>query len=289
MKCRNITFGCRGRYAVRWKEGNADEKDDTRYDRSARSLLLELRQIAPFFNAGAIETTMYDSISNYELLSIFPFSPGLHLTKGKTKNNNFHMPDTQVRFLLLLLSFVAISISLEFYYFLYLRGKRKRRSWKILRDNNRRLLYIIQSEISRHCINIFFSRPFPRNESNLVLRTWPRESCRCFWPMGILTLDSRINCPGSGRGFPRAKTMSETSLVSLSGWNKITRFRSSKDEKALTGEELVNQQKILFFDSLLPFLSPSSILAKRWTVWQIDADKRWVRKCHRGYSLKLCQ
>lgn len=62
MKCRNITFGCRERYAARWKEGNADEKDDTRYDRSARSLLLELRQIAPFFNVGAIEITMYDSI-----------------------------------------------------------------------------------------------------------------------------------------------------------------------------------------------------------------------------------
>lgn len=124
MKCRNITFGCRGRYAVRWKEGNADEKDDTRYDRSARSLLLELRQIAPFFNVGAIETTMYDSISNYELLSIFPSSPGLHLTKGKTKNNNFHMPDTQVRFLLLL-SFVSISIALEFYLFLRLRGKKE--------------------------------------------------------------------------------------------------------------------------------------------------------------------
>lgn len=123
MKCRNIMFGCRERYAARWKEGNADEKDDTRYDRSARFLLLELRQIAPFFNVGAIEITMYDSISNYELLSIFPFSPGLHLVKGKTKNN-FHMSDTQVRFLLLH-SFVSISIALEFYHFFYLRGKKR--------------------------------------------------------------------------------------------------------------------------------------------------------------------
>lgn len=72
MKCRNITFGYRERYAARWKEGNADEKDDSRYDRSARSLLLELRQIAPFFNVSAIETTMYDSISNYELYRYFP-------------------------------------------------------------------------------------------------------------------------------------------------------------------------------------------------------------------------
>lgn len=92
MKFRNITFGYRERYAARRKEGNADEKDDTRYDRSARSLLLELRQIAPFFNAGAIEITTYDSISNYKLLSIFPSSPDLHLTKRKLRPTIFTCP-----------------------------------------------------------------------------------------------------------------------------------------------------------------------------------------------------
>lgn len=99
-------------------EGNAGEKDASRYDRGfRRSDFCELPRSknCSILHQGTVETTMYDSISKYGLYRYFF---GLRSTKKGTKSNNFHIRYA-CRISIILIRFCNTFVVLEFYYILY--------------------------------------------------------------------------------------------------------------------------------------------------------------------------
>lgn len=99
-------------------EGNAGEKDASRYDRGFRRsdfCGLPRSKNCSILHQGTVETTMYDSISKCGLYRYFF---GLRSTRKRTKSNNFHIRYA-CRISIILICFRNTLVVLEFYYILY--------------------------------------------------------------------------------------------------------------------------------------------------------------------------
>lgn len=152
MKCRNITFECRERYAARWKEGNADEKDDSRYDRKRARAISAPRSFDKLLHSSTWTQsrprcmTLFRTIRSYT--RYFLSLPVCILQEEEMGVTVFTCPIaryiSKISIIILIHSYTYFHCSgVLLFFFPFARGKKDNCSYleEYIVDNNRMLLF----------------------------------------------------------------------------------------------------------------------------------------------------